>query len=407
MRISTNTIYDMGVSSIQQTTSDMLRSSQQVSSGRRILTPSDDPVAAARVLEVTQSQNLNLQYDTNTNSATSALGMEDSILGGVSNLILSMRTTAVYGGNGSLNNTDRLSLATELRSNYQELLGLANSTDGNGQYLFSGYQGTTPPFAEASPGNVGYYGDDGQRLIQISPSRQIAVSDSGSDIFQRIKNGNGTFVTAAVAGNTGSGVISQGTVTAAYDGNKYQISFTNATTATYNINQWNSATSAYDIPVVVGATYTSGNAISVGGGGQIQISGAPALGDTFTIDPSANQSLFKTINDLITTLETPVGASAGNAQLTTGLGAALQNLDNALNNVLTVRASVGSRMKEVDSVKSTGADLQLQYQQTISNLQDVDYAKAITDLTRQKASLEAAQMSFTKVQGLSLFNYIQ
>lgn len=403
MRISTNMIFDLGVASIQQQTSDLIRSQQQVSSGRRILTPSDDPVASARVLEVAQSQSINLQYDTNMRSATSSLGLEESILGSIGNLIQSVQTTAVQAGNAALANSDRASLATALRASYQELLGLANSTDGNGQYMFSGYKGSTQPFAETSPGSVAYSGDQGQRLIQISPSRQMAVSDSGQDVFERNKQGNGIFVAASSAANTGSGVIGPGTVATAYDGNKYRISFTSATT--YDINQWNSTSSAYDIPVVAGATYASGSAISVGGG-QVEIKGAPASGDTFTLDPSANQSLFTTINNLIAALETPISGSAGNTKLSNGLNAALSNLGNALDNVLTVRASVGTRMQEVDSVKSAGEDLQLQYQQTISNLQDLDFAKAITDLTRQQTMLEAAQKSFTKVQALSLFNFM-
>ena len=215
-------------------------------------------------------------------------------------------------------------------------------------------------------------------------------------------------VSAAAAGNAGSGVISPGTVVTPGDSNKYQISFTSATT--YDINQWNPATSAYDIPTippVVGATYTSGSAISVGGGGRIEISGAPAAGDTFTVQPSSNVDMFKTLGDLITQLEKPIQSGAAtSAQLSNSVNTAIQNFDQSLQNVLTVRASVGSRMNEVDSVKSTGEDLQLQYEQTISNLRDVDYAKAITDLTRQKATLEAAQLSFTKVQGLSLFNFM-
>lgn len=405
MRISSNTIYDLGIGGIQQQTSDLIKLQQQVSTGRRILTPADDPVASARVLEVTQSSSLVKQYDVNTDSATSSLGLEESILASVGNLIMDVRTVAVNAGNPTLSNQDRAALAAELRGRYQELLGLANSADGNGQYLFSGYKGATQPFAETSPGNVTYQGDQGQRLIQISPSRQIAVSDSGSDVFERIKNGNGTFVAAAGTGNTGSGVISPGTATTAYDGNKYRISFASATT--YNIEKWDSTLVPPDYAVVPGGpyTYSSGSAISVGGG-QVQISGSPAAGDTFTIDPSGNQSLFTTLGDLITLLETPVSGAAGNANLTNGLNTALSNLDNALDNVLKVRASVGARMKEVDSVKSTGEDLQLQYQQTLSNLQDLDYAKAISDLTRQQVNLEAAQKSFVSIQGLSLFNYI-
>jgi flagellar hook-associated protein 3 FlgL len=399
MRISTNTIYDLGVGGMQQQTAALLKTQQQVSSGRRILSPADDPVASARVLETKQSQAIIKQYGINIGSANSSLGLEESTLNSVSNLIQDVRTTTVYAGSGILTDSDRKALATDLRSRYQELLGLANTNDGNGKYLFSGYKGATQPFAETSPGTVNYSGDQGQNLIQISPSRQIAVSDSGSDIFERIKTGNGVFSTAAGV-NTGTGAIDVGTVATAYDGNKYQINFTTATT--YDIKKWNPATSVYD-PLTTGAAYASGSSILVGGG-QVSISGAPVNGDTFTIAPSTNQSLFTTLNNIIKALETPASSPTGKVALSSAVGNGLANLDNALGNVLTVRASIGARMNELDSVKSTGEDLQLQYTQVVSQLEDVDYNVAITDLTRQQTALEAAQKSYLKLQGLSLFS---
>lgn len=402
MRISTNTIYDMGVAGMQQQTSDLIRTQQQVSSGRRILSPSDDPVASARVLEVTQSQSLNVQYDTNMGSATSSLGLEESILGSVGDLIQDVRTSTIQAANATLSDRDRASIAMELRGRYQELLGLANSTDGNGQYMFSGYKGVTKPFVETSLGNVTYQGDQGQRLIQISPSRQMAVSDSGASVFQQIKNGNGTIVSAAAVANTGSGVIDPATVTNLADANLRQtvtVTFNNPPT-TFNVTGTGTGN-----PVNV--PYTSGSAISYNGW-TMNVTGAPQAGDTFTVKPSSNVDMFKTLGDLITQLETPIqgGGTGASAKLVNNINTAIQNLDQSLQNVLTVQASVGSRMREVDSVKSTGEDLQLQYQQTISSLQDLDYAKAITDLTRQQSALEAAQMSFTRVQGLSLFNFM-
>ncbi|HUX65200.1 flagellar hook-associated protein FlgL [Sulfuricella sp.] len=404
MRISTNTIYDMGVASVQQSTSDLIRTQQQVSSGRRILSPSDDPVASARVLDLSQSQSLNKQYDTNTGSATSSLGLEESMLSSVGNLIQDVRTYALQAANAPLSDQDRASIAVDLRGRYQELLGLANSTDGNGQYMFSGYKGVTKPFVETSLGNVTYQGDQGQRLIQISPSRQMAVSDSGTDVFQRIKNGNGTIVGLAAVANTGSGVIDPATVTNLADANICQtvsIVFNNPPTT------FNATGTGIIPPVGVAVPYTSGSTISYNGW-STSIKGTPVSGDTFTVQPSSNADMFKTLGDLITQLETPIqgGGAGATAKLANGINTAIQNFDQSLQNVLTVRASVGSRMREVDSVKSTGEDLQLQYQQTISSLQDLDYAKAITDLTRQKTMLEAAQLSFTKIQGLSLFNYM-
>lgn len=399
MRISTNTIFDLGIAGIQQQSSAQVKTQQQLASGRRILTPADDPVAAARVLEVSQSKAINQQYDVNMGSATSSLGLEETALASVGSLIQDVKTIAINAGNPTLDHNNLVSLATDLRGRYQELLGIANSTDGNGQYMFSGYKGSTRPFSETSPGNVAYNGDQGQRLMQISPSRQIPVSDAGSDVFQQIKNGNGTFVTAAGAGNTGTGLVSAGSATTAYDGNSYQIKFTSATN--YAVNKWNPVTSDYDISVSTINAYNSGSDITVGSG-HFSITGTPAINDTFTVKPSTNESIFTTLDNLITALE----AGSTNTALTNNLNTALTNLDNDLNKVLTVRASVGSRMNEIDSVKSTGGDIALQYDQTLSGLQDLDYAQAISDLNKQSLGLQAAQQSFAKIQGLSLFNYI-
>lgn len=402
MRVSTNTIYDLGVNAIQQQQAKMLHTQQQVSSGRRILTPADDPVAAARAVEVSQSASVNARYATNRGAAKDSLSLAEGVLQGVTGVIQDVRELALKAGNPVLTNSDRMSLAVELRGRFQELLGLANSADGTGQYLFSGYQGATQPFAQ-TPTGVQYAGDDGRRLVQVGASRQMAVSESGSVIFERIRTGNGTFSTAAGSANSGSGIVSPGTVTdpASLTGHSYQIAFRVAGgTTTYDVLDTTLGT-----PVSSGNAYASGNAISFSGM-RLEITGSPADGDTFAIAPSTNQSIFQTLNDLIGALEAPVSGQAASARLSNGLGTALSNLDQGLDNVLGVRAAMGARLKELDSLQSTGEDLALQYQQTISQLQDVDYAAAISQLTRQQTYLEAAQKSFLKVSGLSLFNYV-
>ena len=140
----------------------------------------------------------------------------------------------------------------------------------------------------------------------------------------------------------------------------------------------------------------------------LSIRGDPADGDSFGVKPSSTQQdIFSTLNALITALNTPVsGSSAGNTRLTNDLNTALSNLDLALDNVLSVRATVGATLKEIDAHRATGEDLDLQYSGTLSDLQDLDYAKAISDMTLKQSSLEAAQQSFLRVQGLSLFNYL-
>lgn len=420
MRISTSTIYESGIRAMQQQTEKLMQVQQQISSGRRILTPADDPVAAARVLEVSQSQSINAQYGTNNGSASDSLTLEESTLGSITTLLQNVRDISVNAGDPTLNQSDRASLATALRGSYQDLLGLANSTDAGGQYLFSGYQGGTRPFSESAPGVVAYNGDQGQRLIQVSSSRQIAVSDSGADVFQRIPNGNGSFATQA-AGNGGTGVIDSGTVldpakwNAAGNNKDYTVKFSVSGGVTSydiidNISGKSLLTGAAPGAAPYPRTYTSGSNIDFSQAGppafdfgaRLSIAGAPADGDSFTVKASTNQDVFKTIDDLANLLQT----SSSNAALTNGLTALQRNLDNALENVSTVRSSTGSRMKELDLVKSVGDNRALQYSQTISSLQDVDYARAASELTQQQVNLEAAQKSFAKVSGLSLFNYL-
>ena len=400
MRVSTNSVYELGVASILRQQEGMLKTQQQISTGRRILTPADDPVAAARALDVTQAESLNTQYARNRNNAKSSLGLAESVLQGVTTLIHDVRTVALNAGNPTLVDNDRASLATELRGRLDELIGLANSADGAGEYLFSGYQGRTKPFAQTAAG-AQYSGDQGQRLIQAAASRQIAVSDSGTDVFERIKNGNGVFVTTAAAANSGSGVISPGTVVtpASLTGHNYQITFAAGAT-TYNVVDTTTATT-----LSTANPYTSGNSISFDGL-QFELQGTPAGGDQFTVAPSTNQSLFKTLGDLIAVVAAPVSGQNGSAKLSNGLNSALLNLDRGLDNILGIRAAIGTRLQEVDTLQGAGEDLAMQYQQTLSQLQDVDFAKALSELSRQQVYLEAAQKSFVKVSSLSLFDYV-
>ncbi|MFC4157759.1 flagellar hook-associated protein FlgL [Chitinimonas lacunae] len=196
MRVATSSIYNMAVFHLQNRESDLYKLQNQLSTGRKILTPSDDPVASARSLDLSQSTRLNDQYIENGQYADGTLSLAESNLQHSITVIQSIQQLAIQSGNPALTSAEKKMIEADIRGKYQELLAVANSTDGNGQYLFSGYKGATKPFNELEYGNVTYDGDQGQRLVQISTGRQIPVSDSGADIFIKVKNGNGTFTTA-------------------------------------------------------------------------------------------------------------------------------------------------------------------------------------------------------------------
>ena len=401
MRISSNTIYDSNVAAVNQQQARLLQTQQQISSGRRILTASDDPVAATRALEISQADATNTQYALNRESARNSLSLAEGTLQAVTSLIQDVRDATIVAGNSSLDSNGRKAIATDLNARLQELVGLANGTDGLGNYLFAGFQSRTKPFVDTAT-VVGFFGDDGQHLVQVAANRQMSTSDSGADVFMRIKNGNGTFATQAAAANIGTGTISQGSVTnpaALVAGNSYSIVFSVVAGVTsYTVTGAPTPLA----PAMAGIPYVSGQAISFDGM-QIDIKGAPANGDTFTVAPSANESVFTTISDLINALNAPVVG----ANLTNSLSHGLNQLDNALNNVLTTRATLGLRLNELDALQTAGEDMGLQLKQTLSNLQDVNYTQAASDLARQQTNLQAALLSFSRVSGLSLFDYIK
>lgn len=404
MRIATSTLYDVNVAALNRQQATLMQTQQQVSSGRRMVTPADDPAAAALALNVSQADAINKQYGNNNDMAQTTLALSEGVLQGVTSLLQDVKTTAVNAGNGSLSNSDRKMLASDLQGRLDELIVQANHTDASGSYIFSGFQGTTTPFVNTA-GGVQFLGDDGKRMAQLNTSSQVAINDSGADVFMRIKNGNGTFVIQPAGANTGSGIATLGTVanSALLTGNNYQVAFTVAAgVTTYSVTNTTTATL-----LSAGNPYTSGQPITFDGI-QFEISGTPASGDQFNISPSTNESVFKTISDLINTLNTGIisGNAASATQFSANLNHALNSLDRSLDTVLTTRAYIGSRMRLLESEQYTVSELGVQYQQVLSQLQDLDYNKAITDLTRQKTSLEAAQKSFMQVQNLSMFNYM-
>lgn len=575
MRVSTGMIYDAGLASMQKRTATLLNAQQQLAEGRRILKPSDDPVAAARALEVTQAKEVNANQATTRNNAKATLGLVDSQLQGATEVMARVRELAVQGGNAALSATDRQAIANELRVRFEEMMALANSRDGTGLYLFGGYQTSNQPFAGSVESGVAYGGDDGAHALRVSASREMAISESGNDLFMRIKNGNGVFVTgmqnqkpanAAAATidrgsvtdpvkwaspdnsqnlelrfwdnagtmhydivdtTTGDSLVSGGPAASGYaaymaantyasgatialsgagfdfgaevavtdgpsgppaDGDAFTITgstdpvFGNGYFATaaktttvmnagtgvigagevLDVSKWNHPANSRNLEVRFwsdtatnpptlyydlvdletekslftdtasttggGGTYThkfvSGNPIAFSGlnvvadpgppvvtvtdfGVSVAISGTPASGDRFKVQASQSESVFDTMSRLITGLErgAPAG-TIGNTHLSNELSAVLTSIGQIEENFLRGRTSIGSRLAEVEDLDAVGQNIDLQYSETLSGLQDLDYAEAITRLTRQQTELQAAQQSFARVTQLSLFDYL-
>jgi flagellar hook-associated protein 3 FlgL len=386
------------LTALNQLESNISTTQNDISTGLSFTTASQNPVAAGLVSGYNQVLTQSQQYTANGNSAQSSLNTEDSALTQVQNALQSLRDLALEANNATETAQDRSAIATQAQQIQGTLLALANTQDGSGNYIFGGFATQAQPFALSATGAT-YSGDQGQRQVQIGAGQTVVVGDNGDLVFNQIKTGNGTFNVTAAAGNTGTGIIGAATVTdpAAYGGGSFSIEFT--APDTYQVV--NTATHA----VVAGGAYTAGQAIAFAGV-QVTLSGQPAAGDSFSVAPSTNQGIFTTVQNLVTALQQSTATPAGQAQLNNSISGAINNIDQALDQTQTVQSSVGARLNTITTQQSVATSQQTQLQQSISTLQSLDYASAVTSLDSQNTTLSAAMQAFTLTQGLSLFKYL-
>lgn len=409
MRVSTSMIFQRGLDAMQKQQSNLFKTQQHIAANKRVIRPSDDPVAASRAVETTQAKAINAQYGENQAAARDSLALAESMLGNIGDVLQDARVILVNAGNGALDAGDRKSLALELKAKLSQLIGLANTRDGAGGYLFAGYQEQVQPFTATADG-AQYNGDQGRRELQVGPGRTIAVSENGVEIFERIRQGNGVFVTASDAGNTGTGTIGTGRAVGTPVGDYgFRIEFAPHSVTgelSYSVVDTNAVPEA---AVVTDVPYVSGAAIEIAAGGatlQLEISGEPADGDRFMVAPSQHQNVFGMLADAIAALEAPLADPAARARLNESMERSITNMDRALDRVLTVRTNMGASLRELDALNNVVQDNALHYDERLSELVDLDYAEAITQLVREQMALEAAQRSYQRVTSLSLFNYL-
>ena len=548
MRVSTALIHRQGLQSILKQQEDLLRVQNELATGKKILSPSDDPSGAARITDINEALNQINQFGENAGYATQQLNLEETTLTS-SNLVLQrVRELAIQAANTGVNDLQsNRAIASEIKEKLQELFDYANEKDENGDYIFSGFQSKTQAFSTDGAGNYSFNGDQGQTAIQIGSSRQVTANDSGADVFQKIRLGNGQFSVDANRTNAGTGKISTGSVIdrTAFQSHDYTVRFIDAS----NYEVFDNTAGA-----VVGVSprpYIDAGSITFDGL-EVEVSGAPVAGDEFTVNASRNQDIFTTLSDLVRELETPGtgditgnfggaylanGFAAGDAigfdlafdgvtlnvaalagatdlatagNLTTALVAAgvtdnldgtftlngstpglsvtfqvnpttnaiefrtdggngevfsnlnlsnltdtgndgvlllnsngntaasvasissaivgdvgffaagapsnsflSQQIDNALNNIdqsmdriINVQTSIGGRLNSIDSQIDDNEAKSIYLQGIRSEIQDLDFAEAISNMTFQTTALQVAQQTFVRIQGLSLFEFI-
>ncbi|MBR7976690.1 flagellar hook-associated protein FlgL [Burkholderia vietnamiensis] len=409
MRISTAQFYQMNVAQMGDQQAQLADLYQQISSGVSLTTPADNPLGAAQAVQLSMTSATLSQYSANQNVALSSLQKEDQALTSVNNLLNSMHAVIIQAGDGSLSDSDRSALATQLQGYRNQLLTLANTTDGTGNYLFAGFQSTTAPFSNAAGGGVIYSGDSGAREVQIADSRSVAQGDSGTSVFLSVPMLGSQPVPAAGAGNTGTGTIGAVTITnpsAATNTHPFTIAFGGTAAApTYTVTDNTIGPSSQTGP----KPYSDGAAIALGNGLTVPVSGAPAVGDTFTVTPApqAGTDVFAALDTMIAALKVPVASdTTAAAALANAMTTGTTKLNNTMTNILTVQASVGGREQEIQAMQAVNQTNTVQISSNLADLTSTNMVSTISRFLQMQNALSGAQKAYAQLQNLSLFQYV-
>jgi flagellar hook-associated protein 3 FlgL len=413
MRIATSNHNDRSVELMQQRQQAMQRSQEQLISGKRVSRASDDPTAAARV-ERALAQEMRLQASQRSLEASRSVMLQaESSMGEAGELLQRARELLVEAGNASYSDAERRTLAERMRGLREDLLKVANRGDGSGGFIFGGQGTGQAPFVDMPPKRdstgkliepavARYHGVPGQVVAQAGEPLPMTVD--GEQAFMRSPTGNGVFVTQPAAGNGPGAWIDGGSVLdpSALTGKNYEIVFSASGSATtYQVNRVEDGTST---PVGSPQPFESGKAISFDGLAVV-VKGAPATGDTYTIQPSTpDLSVFATLERAANELAEP---RRSNAQVMQTVTTGLREIDSALNTVLSVRSRLGSVLERTETVEKRLGDLKLQAQTEKAAAEDLDMAQAVSDFKIRQTSYDAALQAYSMVQRLSLFDYLR
>ena len=406
MRISTAYSFDSAIANLQKRQNDLTESQMQLTTGKRVNNASDDPVAAARaeraLATMSRSDANQRGLEASRNSMTLASGvLRDSV-----ELLQQARESLVAAGNGSYSDAERQSLAVRLKEIRNQLLSVANRSDGSGGFVFGGQGSSSPPFIDA-PGGVQFVGQGGQ--AQGSSSENVNLTVDGDLVWLKAKTGNGVFTTEAATTNTGSSWISPGTVSTPNDV-PYPAA-TGVTPPTYTIQfDVTGGVTTYSVledgnPLAGGLPYTTGAGIEIPGRGMtVNVAGTPANGDTFNIGQSSNSlSVFDTLDKVIAQLNT---TSLNNGQIQQSVNNGLSNLDSVLGNMMSAESAAGETLNRLDGIEGRIATLKLTAQTDRSSAEDLDMVEAISAFQSKQTGYDAALKSYSMVQKLSLFQYV-
>ena len=397
-RISTSMMYDQSLATMLSRQKQLASLQQQIATGRKTVTAKDDPVGAGAAVGLDRSLAELERFGLNANNINNRLGMQENVLALAGDDMIRINELAVQANSDTLSDDDRRSIAAELRSLREHLVSLANSSDGTGRYLFAGAADDVAPFGRVA-GGIAYNGDQTQRMVEIAPDTFVKDTLPGSEVFMRVRTGDGTVDARMDPANTGSMILEGFSRSPAggWEGAGYRVEFTGDNTYSVTDHAGN--------PIASG-TWTAKQDIEFAGL-RVRISGTPAEGDALEIGPAGTRDIFATVEALASALESPTVTIADNAARRNALQAGMRDVARAAEQLIDARALGGAQLALIDDAGALREANSVTLKTTLSAMRDLDYADAITRFQLETTALQTAQTVFTRMQGLSLFHLLR
>lgn len=403
MRLSSAQLFNQSITSVLQKQTATSKILDQLSSGKKVNTAGDDPVASLGIDNLNQKNALVDQFMKNIDYAANHLGLAESQLGGAEDLTASIRDQVLRSINGTLSATERQTIADEMRGSLEELMSLANSQDASGNYMFAGFSTDKAPFefTNASPAQIIYKGDSGVRNSVVQSGVVVGTNIPGDSAFMNAPNAMGDFSVNYLASQQGDFTVDSAKAgpSVTYPLDTYKFNFADNGAGGVDLTVLDSANN----PVANVANFDASNTVNFEGV-DVKIDGAPSAGDSFSMAPQPQISIFDSISNAINVIENP--ALADSSQGKSQLAQILNNIDSGINQLSSARSVAGNSLKSVESYQASHTEEKVVNSSALSLLEDLDYASAITEFEKQQLALNAVTNVFSKVGSVSLFDFI-
>ncbi|WP_169720143.1 flagellar hook-associated protein FlgL [Aliagarivorans taiwanensis] len=400
MRVSTPNIYFSSLAGVLDGQERVQKTNQHLVTNKRLLTAADGPSDMTKTMFLSTEITLTEQHLKNGTVLESALNFEESVLEGMITASQRARVLGIQSGDGIIGDTERASLAQELRQIQDQLLDFMNSKAADGSYIFAGFQTHKQPYVY--DGNeYNYQGDNGKNDIKVSSSVFIQSYDTGQEVFDNVQK-------RLISNDLTAGVNTTVSDQAAYDSfhnnnydpfvaanNAFTVTTTAGTPDTYTIQDSGGT-------VLDTGNFVVGQPISFAGLAIDVTAGVPAA-EQFELAVPEKRNILNTLGDFIAALEDP---SVLGEDYTEAQNDFIVGLDNALEKLNLTQGSVGARGNSLDSVRDAARAMDVINQQSRAALSEVDFAAAVTELQQAELALNTSYASYSRISQLTLFNYI-